>query len=290
MTFQQVLKWIIQIVLLFIYHFVIFWLFPLASNDAIYGQPHCNEQSTMYADYKCFDFKKNGYLIVFYIIFCRYFQLSALQIRHGYPDWKNPSSLTAKLDILHYIGNMIFYNLPFLLELKTVLDWCFTKTALDVNQWLELCEINHAMYNAKSGNPDYYNKKIGVKISRGCKQFCGCFCLSVMLFFLVGPFLFFSNLRAIANYNSVTDSRVGIKILISENFGEELPPHNYEFPLFYTNNPISIYPMSEEVFNNKTYNIRPETKFFDWQQVQFVKIKASSDEMWSASRDYQFLF
>lgn len=37
MTFQQVLKWIIQVVLLIVYHFVIFWLFPLASNEAIYA-------------------------------------------------------------------------------------------------------------------------------------------------------------------------------------------------------------------------------------------------------------
>ncbi len=37
MTFQQVLKWIIQIVLLILYHFVIFWLFPIASNEALYA-------------------------------------------------------------------------------------------------------------------------------------------------------------------------------------------------------------------------------------------------------------
>jgi piezo-type mechanosensitive ion channel component 1/2 len=30
-----------QIILLILYHFVIFWLFPIASNEAIYGQPVC---------------------------------------------------------------------------------------------------------------------------------------------------------------------------------------------------------------------------------------------------------
>ena len=79
MTFQQVLKWIIQIVLIVAYHIVIFWLFPIASNDAIYGQPHCNKnaQST-YEKYGCYDFKQNIHLIIFYIIFCQYFMLSAL--------------------------------------------------------------------------------------------------------------------------------------------------------------------------------------------------------------------
>lgn len=120
------------------------------------------------------------------------------------------------------------------------------------------------MYNAKNANPDYYSRKLGTKITRGCKQFCGCFCLGVMLFFLVGPFVFFSNLRYIANYNDVTDARVGIKININKTVGLE-PIESYEFPLYYTNNPLSIFPMSEEIFNNKSYNVLPETKFFDYQ-------------------------
>ena len=132
MTFQQVLKWIIQVVLLFLYHFVIFWLFPLASNEAIYGSPTCQRDVAAHRTYGCYEFKDNVHLIIFYLIFCRYFQLSALQIRHGYPDWKNPSALTAVVDTPHWLGNMILYSLPFMLELKTVLDWCFTRTALDV--------------------------------------------------------------------------------------------------------------------------------------------------------------
>lgn len=144
MTFQQVLKWIIQIILLLAYHVVIFWVFPIASNDAIYGQPHCNRNAeSTFKQYGCFDFKSNFHLIFFYIIFCQYFRLSALQIRYGYADWKEPSSLTSTYGVFPWLGNMIFYSLPFLLELKTVLDWCFTKTSMDVFQWLELAEINN---------------------------------------------------------------------------------------------------------------------------------------------------
>ena len=52
--------------------------------------------------------------------------------------------------------NLIFYNLPFLIELKTVLDWCFTKTSLDIFQWFELAEINNAMFNAQISNKSYF--------------------------------------------------------------------------------------------------------------------------------------
>lgn len=112
---------------------MIFWLFPLASNDAIYGKPRCDKSNeNTYRQYGCYDFKSNYSLIIFYMIFCVYFWLSALQIRDGYPDFKDPSSLTRSYGLGPYLKNMIFYNLPLMMEFKTILDWCFTKTSLDI--------------------------------------------------------------------------------------------------------------------------------------------------------------
>jgi hypothetical protein len=137
-----------QIVLLIYFHYVIFWLFPIASNEAIYGQSTCNPESNAFKDYGCFDFNQNIHLIIFYLLFCEYFRQSALQIRYGFSDWKEPSSLTRRATSLAQNLNLIYYNLPFLVELKTVLDWYFTKTSLDIFQWLELTEINTQLFNA----------------------------------------------------------------------------------------------------------------------------------------------
>jgi hypothetical protein len=174
---------------------------------------------------------------------------SALQIRYGYPDWKDPSSLTSTYGLFPWLGNMIFYSLPFLLELKTVLDWCFTKTSLDVFQWLELGEINNQMFNATNGNPGLYKRKLGTRVSSFEKRLCGSICVSVMLFFLVGPFLFFSNLRYIASDNPVLDATLGVKITITDNRMDI--PEVYEYPLYYTETPLSIYQMSENFFKNR---------------------------------------
>jgi len=78
--------------------------------------------------------------------------LSALQLRYGYPDWKMPSSLTSVDNTTHVFANSTFYSLPFLLELKTIIDWCFTKTSLNLKQWLDLAEINHVMFVVKNKN------------------------------------------------------------------------------------------------------------------------------------------
>jgi len=270
---------------------VIFWLFPNASNNAIYGQPICNENDKdNYKNYGCYDFKKNYHLMIFYVIFCIYFMYSAVQIRHGYPDWKNPSSLTANDNFLSLNLNLIFYNLPFLVELKTVLDWCFTKTSLDIFQWLELSEINVAMYNAYNGNKSYYERKLGERITGFEKRLCGCICTSIMLFFLVGPFLFFSNLRFIANFNPVNDLKIDFSMHITHvnNTNTNLN-QKYEFKLFSTDSPMIMYQMKKEEFDSYNYSKWPETKFFEPEQVQVIRMKNSSDKMWAASEDYKAL-
>lgn len=137
------MKWAIQIGQLIGCHYIVFWLFPIASNNAIYGQSTCKRDSNAFETYGCYDFNENFSLIIFYLLYCIYFWISSLQIRFGYSDWREPSSLTREATSMRQNLNLIYYNLPFLLELKTVLDWCFTKTSLDIFQWLELSEINN---------------------------------------------------------------------------------------------------------------------------------------------------
>ncbi len=263
MTPQQVTKYTIQWILLILYHILIFWIFPLNSNDAIYGKPYCDEKSTNFEKYGCYSFTRNFYLIMFYIIFCAYFTLSAFQIRYGLPDFKEPSSLTRTIGLGHMIKYRIFYHAPFLLELKVVLDWCWTKTSLDVTQWLELAEIDSELFFFRNGNAGYFKRKLGERIFAFEKWLCGCFCLGVILFFLVGPFLMFSNLSYIAVQNLVEDAQVDITLKIFDQTNQE----NYRVPIFQTANPLSMDVMEEGEFISRNYHTNPETKFFMPNQV-----------------------
>jgi hypothetical protein len=44
-------------------------------------------------------------------------------------------------DTPHFIIYLLYYNIPFMMELKTILDWCFTKTSMDMFQWLQLAQF-----------------------------------------------------------------------------------------------------------------------------------------------------
>ncbi len=122
--------------------------------------------------------------------------------------------------------------MPFLVELKTTLDWCLTKTTLDIFQWLELAEVNNQMFNAKMSNTSYYKRKLGQKIGPFEKKFCGSICLTIMLFFLVGPFVFFSNLRIIAAYNPISDLSIDFALQIQDNASNDTIKSTYEFKLY----------------------------------------------------------
>jgi hypothetical protein len=101
---------------------------------------------------------------------------------------------------------------------------------------------------------------MGTVITKFEKYLCGCFCLGVILFFLLGPFLMFSNLSYIAKENLVTGVDTNLLIKISNEENGEL----YEFPLFETTSPIYIQPMNKTEFETSKYNIFPETKFFEY--------------------------
>jgi hypothetical protein len=47
--------------------------------------------------------------------------------------------------------------------------------------------------------------------------------------------------------------------------------------------------MKQEEFDSYNYSKWPETKFFEPEQVQVIRMKNSSDKMWGASEDYKAL-
>jgi hypothetical protein len=103
-----------------------------------------------------------------------------------------------------------------------------------------------------------------------------------MLFMLIGPFLMFSNLSFIASYNLVTDAAMDFSIKI-ENFNNS---EVYHFPIFSATKPLTVRAINETEFYLNKFDLTPETKFFEYDQVQIVKTKNASETEWTLSNDY----
>lgn len=142
------LKYILQWFLVIFVHFVVFWYLPSKSNNTIQGHYYCSD------DYQgskrqCNEVKDNLYLIFFYLLYCLYFYLSALQICYGYPELKKGNFLMANTNSVNRIAFNVFLAVPFLLELKIFTDWTFTRTGLDVFQWFKFENVYGDLFIAK---------------------------------------------------------------------------------------------------------------------------------------------
>jgi hypothetical protein len=74
----------------------------------------------------------NWALICFYLLYCSYFFFSALQVRFGLPELRKGNFLMEGTEKINKIGFLVFQKIPFLWELRIVIDWTFTKTAIDL--------------------------------------------------------------------------------------------------------------------------------------------------------------
>ena len=103
-----------------------------------------------------------------------------------------------------------------------------------------------------------FNHKLGEVVHWLEKVICGCFCVGIIMFFLIGPFLLFSNLALIASSNLVIGGTAAFNLQMTNTSSGE----TFKFPLYTTTSPLSINTMSEDEFNSLSYDTNVDTKFF----------------------------
>ena len=81
-----------------------------------------------------------------------------------------------------------------------------------------------------------------------------------MLFFLIGPFLLFSDLSSLSKSNLVTAASMDLGVRIIDNKSKEI----YHFPLFETKDSLKILNFTENKFESLNYPESVDTKFFDY--------------------------
>lgn len=77
--------------------------------------------------------------------------LQAIQIRFGMPHKSTlyRQFLTSSVSKINYMGFRIYRALPFLYELRCVLDWSCTTTSLTMYDWLKVSQLHcHITTNA----------------------------------------------------------------------------------------------------------------------------------------------
>ncbi|XP_057474427.1 piezo-type mechanosensitive ion channel homolog [Actinidia eriantha] len=141
--------------------------------------------------------------------------LQAKQIRYGVPHKSTlyRQFLTSEVSRVNYIGYRLYRALPFLYELRCVLDWSCTTTSLTMYDWLKLEDINASLYLVKcDAILNRARHKQGEKQSKMTK-FCSGICLFFILMCIIwAPMWMYSSGNPSNIANPITDASVQLDI------------------------------------------------------------------------------
>ncbi|XP_055891303.1 piezo-type mechanosensitive ion channel component 2-like isoform X3 [Biomphalaria glabrata] len=151
---------------------------------------------------------------IWYFIKCIYFGLSAYQIRCGYPNRILGNFLTKKYAYPNLFLFKGFLAVPFLLELRALMDWIWTDSTLAIGNWLQMEDIYANIFVLKCWREieKAYPTERAVKKRALIKYISGGFLLIVVVFIIWFPLVFFSFFNAVFIPNPPYEAKMSVSI------------------------------------------------------------------------------
>ncbi|XP_067905335.1 piezo-type mechanosensitive ion channel component 1 isoform X3 [Heterodontus francisci] len=252
-------KLIFQIILVFGIHFWMFFILPAVTERM---------------------FNQNTVAQLWYFVKCIYFALSAYQIRCGYPTRILGNFLTKKYNHLNLFLFQGFRLVPFLVELRAVMDWVCTDTTLSLSSWMCVEDIYANIFIIKCSRETEkrYPQPKGQKKKKIVKYGMGGLIILFLICIIWFPLLFMSLVRSVVGVvNHPVDVTVTVKL------------GGYQ-PLFTMSaQQHSLKPFTQKDYDDlcSTFERNPAAMQFitlySYEDVMTAHIEGSSGSLWSVS-------
>ncbi|XP_063891360.1 piezo-type mechanosensitive ion channel component isoform X3 [Helicoverpa armigera] len=151
---------------------------------------------------------------MWYMLKCIYLLLSAYQIRCGYPRRIIGNFLCKSYHFLNMVFFRGFMAIPFLFELRTLMDWIWTDTSMNLMDWLKMEDIFASVFLLKCSRylEDEFPQPRGSKKSNSSKYILGGGVLAFVIAIIWFPLVFFAFGNSVGQPNPPTDVTVKIRI------------------------------------------------------------------------------
>jgi hypothetical protein len=138
--------------------------------------------------------------MAYFLVKLMYFFCSAYQLRYGYPKFRRHDPFKAHPRAPVSLFYTVYYSMPFLWELRVLLDWTFTRTTLRFKYWVKLEDAQNETYMRRVDENVLLPP--GTPIPPKAKGLQGGLIYFVLVFMLFFPLLMYStfNPALVANY------------------------------------------------------------------------------------------
>ena len=161
------------------------------------------------------------------------------------------------MDSFNVYGSTIYrayLAIPFIFELRSIIDWTFTRTALDVFQWIKLAQVQADMYVAKCVNKDYMKHKLGKQQPFWKKLAIGFTLTIFVLTLIIFPIILFSSLNPYPKIDHVTGGSMSMEIKVTMNDGVSGQNETLSYTLFTTEHVTSNFALNNTQYDSLDFN------------------------------------